>query len=244
MDIFSLVSVCFGVIILGVSKAGFGGVGTAVALPVMSLGLSPEIALGILLPLLISTDVISVSAHRKIMDRKTILVALPGALAGVLAGAYVIELASPQLIAGSIGLLALLFAILALTEFNPNVSHWPSWVGSIFGAVSGLTSTLAHAGGPPIHIYFLAKGYNPQVFVATSAGFMAAVNLLKIGPFFAIGALSSQTIWWALALVPLAIGSAVAGVYLARILSKKAFKIAVNCLLIVTGVKLLLDAVL
>ena len=242
MDLFALFVVCLAVVLLGVSKAGFGGVGTAVALPVMSLGLPAETALGVLLPLLLATDVVSVSAHRKNMDFRTILFAFPGAIAGVLLGASVIGFASPNVIAGCIGALAIFFAILALTDRSPDVSHWPKWVGSFFGLASGLTSALAHAGGPPIHIYFLAKGYAPQVFVATSAGFMAAVNLVKIGPYFAIGALNQDALKIALMLAPLAVGAAFAGVAVARILSKKTFKIAVNWLLIVAGLKLLYDA--
>ena len=230
------------VAILGISKAGFGGVGTAVALPVMSLGLPPDMALGVLLPLLLATDVISVTAHRKDMDLSAIFFALPGALLGVALGAWVIDLAAPSLIAGTIGVLAIVFAALALSGRNPDVSGWPRWTGSIFGGISGLTSTLAHAGGPPIHIYFLAKSYVPRMFVATSAGFMAGVNLLKVGPYFMIGALDRTALTWALMLAPLAIAAAISGVYIARVLSKRVFKLAVNWLLIAAGAKLLFDA--
>lgn len=243
MDGLSLFVIVFAVGLLGVAKAGFGGVGTPVALPLMSVALPPDVALGILLPLLLATDVVSVSAHRKNMDWPTIAFALPGALIGVLLGAAVIARASPDVIAGSVGVLAILFAILALTDRNPSIAHWPNWVGSVFGSVSGLTSTLAHAGGPPIHIYLLSKAYAPKVFVATAAGFMAGVNVLKIGPFIAIGALDRHALLWALALAPVAIASALAGVYIARILSRKAFKYSVNALLIIAGVKLIFDAV-
>lgn len=243
MDILSFIAVVFAVVILGIAKGGFGGVGTPVALPIMSLGLPAELALGVLLPLLLATDVISVSAHRRNMDLRTILCAVPGALLGVLLGAAVIARTTPELIAGTIGGLAIAFAILALSDRNPDISGWPRWVGGVFGGLSGLTSTLAHAGGPPIHIYFLAKGYDPRTFVATAAGFMAAVNVLKIGPYFAIGALDGAALGWAAVLAPVAVVSALAGVRLAGVLSKRAFKIGVNWLLILVGAKLILDAV-
>ena len=242
MESLAIIWIVLAVVILGVSKTGFGGVGTAVALPVMSLGLPPATALGVLLPLLLTTDVLSVAAHRKEMDVHAILFALPGAILGVLLGAALLDWMSPAFIAGSIGVLAILFAVMALTGRNPDVSHWPRWVGSVFGGLSGLTSTLAHAGGPPIHIYFLSKGYTPQIFVATSAGFMAGVNILKIGPFLTIGALDKSALMWAVVLAPVAIASAFGGVYLARVLSKKTFGIAVNTLLIFAGLKLLFDA--
>ena len=243
MESVSILAIGLSVILLGVSKAGFGGVGTAAALPVMSLGLETEIALGVLLPLLLATDVVSVVAHRKSMDLRVIFFALPGALLGVLVGAVFVDQLPPEVIAASIGTLAILFAVLALSDRSPDVSGWPAWVGSIFGAVSGFTSTVAHAGGPPIHIFFLAKAYAPQVFVATSAGFMAGVNILKIAPYFAIGAMDHKTLTLAASLAPLAVVAALAGVKLARVISKRVFKISVNWLLILAGSKLLYDAV-
>lgn len=242
MDFATILIVVFAVAVLGVSKAGFGGVGTAAALPVMSLGVDPQLALGVLLPLLLATDVVSITAHRKNMDLPAIFYALPGAVLGVLLAAFFVDQMPPNVIEGCIGVLAILFAIMALTDRNPDISGWPRWVGMVFGGISGLTSTLAHAGGPPIHIYFLAKGYAPQVFVATSAGFMAGVNLLKIGPYFAIGAIDQEVLLLALMLTPVAVLSAIGGVYLAKTLSKGTFKIAVNTLLILTGAKLLFDA--
>lgn len=244
MDLLSIIVVGLAVILLGVSKAGFGGVGTVVALPLMCLGIPPETALGVLLPLLMAADVVSLSAHRRNIDFQAVFFALPGAILGVLLGAYVIDIAAPDVIGACIGLLAILFAVMALSGRNPDIRRWPAWIGSLFGGISGLTSTLAHAGGPPIHMYFLAKDYAPQVFVATSAGFMAGVNLLKVGPYFFIGTLDQETLMLALKLAPLAIASAFAGVRLARVLSKRTFAIAVNSLMIVAGLKLLFDALI
>lgn len=242
MDGFSLLLVIMSVTLLGVSKAGFGGGGTALALPLMALGMPTELALGVVLPLLLATDVISVAAHRKSMDLRAIRFAVPGAVIGVVIGVLIIDLASPRGIAGTIGALSILFAIYGLSGRQPDVSGWPRWIGSVFGVVSGLTSTIAHAGGPPIQVYFLTQGYAPKVFVATSAGFMAVVNLLKLGPFLFIGTLDQEAMGWALTLAPIAILSAFAGVVLARVISKTAFNLTINLLLIATGVKLLFDA--
>lgn len=242
METLPLIFTVLAVAMLGVSKAGFGGVGTALALPLMSLGLPPEVALGVLLPLLLATDVVSIASHRKNMDLPAIAYALPGGIVGVGMGAFVIDFASPDMIAGAIGVLAIFFAIVGFLDRNPDVSGWPGWVGSLFGWLSGFTSTLAHAGGPPIHIYYLAKGYSPQVFVATSAGFMAGINLLKLGPYLFIGTLDWAAMKWALALAPVAVIAAYGGVYMARNVSKSAFKLAVNVLMVLAGVKLLFDA--
>lgn len=230
------------IILLGIAKGGFGGVGAPVALPIMSLGVSPELALGAMLPILMAMDVVSVSAHKKSADISTIRFALPGAVLGVLVGAAIIAYVSPRFVGGSIGVLAVLFALLALSGREFSSKYWPQWVGSIFGGLCGLTSTLAHAGGPPIHMYLLSKSYEPVRFVATSAVFMAGVNLIKLVPFILIGALDKEALTLSLILAPLAVIAAFFGVFIAHILSKKLFKYIVNGLLMIAGFKLILDA--
>jgi len=174
----------------------------------------------------------------------TVLFALPGVIIGVLIGAAIIAYVSPRFIGGSVGVLAIVFACLALSGREFSSAHWPKWVGSVFGSISGLTSTIAHAGGPPFHIYLLSKGYEPARFVATSVVFMATVNLSKLIPFLYIGALDWEALKLSAALAPLALLSVFLGIFIARILSKQHFKIIVNGLLILAGFKLFIDAIL
>lgn len=243
-DPFSLFCIITSVLLLGLAKGGFGGVGAPVALPIMALGVPAELALGALLPILMAMDVVSVTAHRRNADLRAVLYALPGALIGVVIGAGIIAVVSPAFVGFSIGVLAIVFAAMALSGKSPDISHWPEWASSIFGGLSGLTSTLAHAGGPPIHIYFMARGYAAARFVATSACFMAGVNLIKVVPFIAIGALDKQALTLAIYIAPLAVIAAFLGVLLSRVLSKTVFKYSVNSLMIIAGVKLISDAVL
>lgn len=239
----ALFFVALSINLLGIAKGGFGGVGAPVALPIMSLGIPTELALGALLPILIAMDAISLSVHRKNADLPTIFFALPGVIIGVLIGAAIIAYVSPHIIGGSVGVLAILFACLALSGREFSSAHWPKWVGSLFGSLSGFTSTIAHAGGPPFHIYLLSKAYEPTRFVATSVVFMASVNLTKLIPFLFIGALDWEALKLSLYLAPLAVLSVFLGIFIARILSKQHFKIIVNGLLILAGLKLIFDAI-
>lgn len=232
------------VLLLGIAKGGFGGVGAPVALPIMALGVPPELALGALLPLLIAMDGVSVGAHRKNADTQAVLYALPVSMIGVLVGAGLLAVISSDWIGAAIGVLAITFAVMALSGFALRVDGWPRWTNGLFGGLSGLTSTLAHAGGPPIHIYFLSRGYSQHQFVATSALFMAGVNLIKVIPFVLVGTLNREAAVLSLYLVPLALLAAFFGVLLSRRISKNGFKFAVNGLMIVVGIKLIFDAIL
>jgi len=168
-DPLSLAFIALAVISLGIAKGGFGGIGSPIALPLMSLGLPTELALGALLPILMSMDVVSISAHRKNTQWRMVAYALPGAAIGILIGTAVIALVSAQSIQVSIGILAVVFSILTLSGYSLKSATWPNWVASIFGSVAGLTSTIAHAGGPPIHIYLLSRCATPLIFAVVSA---------------------------------------------------------------------------
>ena len=231
------------VVLLGLSKGGFGGVGATAAVPLMALGVDAELALGALLVLLLCADVVSVTAHLKNADTKIIWVTLPSAAVGILLGASVIAFAPATLIGIVIGILAIAFGIMSLTGWKINMANSPNWIGSVFGATSGATSTLAHAGGPPIHMYFLSRGYEPKEFVATSACFMAGVNIIKIVPFLVVGALDREAAILALYLAPLALVSSYAGVLVSRVISNAVFKYTVSALMIAAGAKLIFDAV-
>ena len=244
MDALSIFWIALAVFMLGLSKGGFGGAGTPIALPLMSLGLSPELALGAMLPILMTMDAISVGAHRKDLHGPTIKFALLGAVPGVIVGAFLVAFVSSKIIGGAVGVLAILFAIQSMAKLQPASENMPDWVGGLLGGLAGLTSTLAHAGGPPIHAYLVSRSFEPKVFVATAATFLACVNLLKVGPYLAIGALNWDALKIALLALPLVVAATLIGVRVARLISKSAFLLVVNIALLAVGSKLLFDALI
>ncbi len=241
-DALSIFWIALAVVALGVSKGGFGGAGTPVALPLMSLGLPPDLALGAMLPILMTMDAISVGAHRRDLHGSTIKSALMGAVPGVLVGALLVAFVNAKVIGGAVGVLAILFAVQSMAKLQPKTSDLPNWVGGALGALSGLTSTIAHAGGPPFHAYLISRSFEPKVFVATAATFMACVNLLKVGPYLAIGALNWDALTIALLALPLVVLSTLIGVRVARLISKPVFVKIVNVTLLAVGTKLIFDA--
>ena len=119
----------------------------------------------------------------------------------------------------------------------------PGWVGTLFGALSGFTSQIAHAGGPPFQMWVMPRRLPRDIFVGTSALFFAIVNWIKVPAYLALGQFSTANLTASLALLPLAILSSLAGVWLVRRVAPDRFYTIVYVLMIVAGAKLLFDGV-
>jgi len=115
--------------------------------------------------------------------------------------------------------------------------------GTLWGTVSGFTSTLAHAGGPPFAIYMLPQPLDRGTLVATSALFFMIVNYTKIVPYALIGQLNVGNLAASLLFSPLAPLGIWLGVWLNRRISDSVFFNVSYVLLFATGAKLVYDAV-
>src|SRR5664279_6382410 len=95
--------------------------------------------------------------------------------------------------------------------------------GVLWGSLTGFTSFISHAGGPPFQVYVMPQGLAPRVFAGTSAILFAAINLLKVPPYFLLGQFDRANLVAAAWLTPLTIASAFAGVWLVRRVSAARF---------------------
>jgi uncharacterized membrane protein YfcA len=234
------------VILLGLSKGGFVGLG-ALSLPLLALAISPVRAAAILLPILIVQDVVGVWAFRKSWDGHILAWMLPGSIIGI-ALAYVFAArVSESAVLGVVGAISILFGAYRLwTDRRGAISapaKSPGWVGTLAGIASGFTSQIAHAGQPPFQIWVLPKRLPRDVLVGTTAIFFAATNWLKVPAYWALGQFSRENMLAAATLLPVAIASTFAGVWLVRRVSPARFYTAIYALMILVGVKLVWDAV-
>ena len=147
------------VILVGLAKGGFAGLGAA-AIPLLALVMDPVAAAGMLLPILIVQDAVSVWAFRHSYDARTLLLTLPGAVVGIFMGWYLASVIPADAVRGFVGVIALAFGTYRLLPlFGRSVGlsgPAPEWIGTIMGGVAGFTSQIAHAGGPPFQIWATA----------------------------------------------------------------------------------------
>jgi hypothetical protein len=232
------------VLLLGVSKSGFGAGFGSLAVPMMALAVSVPQAAAILMPVLLLMDVLGMAAFRKDFDLKLLKFLIPCGLVGIVMGALLFKLLDAHVVAGMVGVFTLLFLAQRLL-FPPRADSPPPprWLGAILTAMSGFTSFIAHAGGPPVNAYMIPMRLSPIRFTATMAFFFFVINLAKWLPYAWLGLLDWRNFATSLVLLPLAPMGVWAGVKLARRISQVLFYRFLYVGMFLTGVKLLSDAV-
>ena len=232
------------VTLLGLAKGGFSGLGM-LSLPLMALVVSPVQAAAITLPILIVQDVVSVWAYRYTWDRRNVVILIVGATSGILTGYLLAAQVSDAAIKLAVGLISIAFAVrrLVLERGGREPKATPADVprGIFWGWVTGFTSMIAHAGGPPFQIYVMPQRLPRDVFVGTGAVVFALINWIKVPPYLALGQMTVENMATAGALFPVAIASTWAGVLLVRRFSGQLFYTAVYVLLVFVGAKLVYD---
>ncbi len=230
------------ILLLGISKSGFGAGFGSLAVPMMALAITVPQAVAICMPLLLVMDLFGIAALRKDFDQALLKFLLPYALLGTAIGTLLFQVLSPSAVAGIVGVLTLLF-LAQRVAFPPksNSPALPKWMGGILTTVSGFTSFVAHAGGPPISVYLIPLKLKPIVFTGTMAYLFFFVNLSKWGPYAWLGLLNWENLMTSLVLMPLAPMGVWLGVRIARTINMTLFYRLVYVGMFLTSIKLIWD---
>jgi uncharacterized protein len=230
------------VLLMGMSKSGFGAGFGSLAVPLMALVITVQQAAAIMMPLLLVMDVLGISAYRKDFDKRLLKFLIPCGLIGTLIGTLLFKLIPSQLVAGIVGVITLVFLAHKLLLAKAKVAdNTPRWVSAIMIALSGFTSFVAHAGGPPFNMFMLAQRLSPVVFTATAAYFFFFINLSKWIPYAWLGLLDTRNFATSLALLPFAPMGVFIGVRIARKIQPTLFYRLVYTGMFLTGCKLVWD---
>jgi uncharacterized membrane protein YfcA len=232
------------VLLMGVSKSGFGAGFGALAVPLMAMAVPVPQAAAIMLPLLAVMDALGLAAFLREFDRPLIKLILPAGLLGTVIGTLLFGALPAKVVAGVVGAITLAFLAIRVA-FPPKAggASPPKWLGFVLGTTSGFTSFVAHAGGPPISFYVLPLKLPPVTFTATMAVFFAAVNTSKWIPYAWLGLIDSRNMLTSLALVPFAPLGVWLGVRVVRRIDAHVFYRLLYGGMFLTGVKLLWDGI-
>ena len=227
----------------GISKGGFGsGVGI-LAVPLMSLVVSPVVAAAVTLPILCFMDVFGLWHYRGRWDPVNLRIMVPGAVLGLGLGAAGFSALDRHWLGLIIGVIAVTFTLARWLSVGQGAAPArPSFVrGSFWATTSGFTSFVSHAGGPPINFYLLPQRMDKTLFVGTTVVFFAGINYAKIVPYAWLGLFTPGNLWTALALSPVAPIGMLLGIWLHDRIPPVPFYRICYLFVFIAGLKLLYD---
>lgn len=248
LDMYFFAAAIPAVALVGLSKGGLGGALALMGVPLMALVMPPVQAAAIFLPILIVMDMVALWSWRHFNHRETLLLLLPGAVLGIAFGWATAAIIPPDALRLVIAIITILFV---LRYFSDAWKTKPGQVippgpqnrikASIWGALSGYASFVAHAGGPPFQIYVLPLKLDPKVYTGMSVRFFAIMNAIKLIPYFALGGLDTTNLTASASLLPVALISTLAGAKVVKYLKPKVFYPLMYGMAFCAALKLLWD---
>ncbi len=236
------------VFLAAVSKGGFGGGLAMLGVPMMSLVISAPRAAAIMLPILCLMDLVGVWAYRKTWDRRNLKIMAAGAAIGIVTGTATFHLFDDSAIKLLVGCIAVSFTLHYWLKRSPageggegGKYNATATKGILWSALSGFTSFLAHAGGPPANAFLLPQRMDKTLFVGTMVMLFTAINYAKLLPYWWLGLLPLGNLTMSLILSPLAPIGVLVGVWLHNRISPTWFYRLCYLFLFAAGLKLLYD---
>ena len=210
--------------LVGAGKGGLPVVGM-LGVPVLSLAISPVTAAGLLLPIYVLSDVFGLYAYRHAFDRRVVAIIVAGAAVGITVGWATAHLVPEAAVTMIIGLIGVVFALRLLLGQQGAAAARPARVGPglFWGAVTGFTSFVSHAGAPPYQVYVLPLRLEKSVFAGTGTIAFAFINAIKLVPYWHLGQFSPGNLRVAAFLALPAVLAVFLGVRLVRVMPERLF---------------------
>ncbi|QET05217.1 MULTISPECIES: sulfite exporter TauE/SafE family protein [Cupriavidus] len=245
LNVTTILVTFLGVFLICFMKGAFGGGFAIIGIPLLSLVMDPVTAGGLLAPLFIAMDLYGLRYWKpSTWSKPDLLRLVPGLVIGIGIGYALFQVLDHRAISIVMAAVTLIFVGLWLVRGGEVVTRPRSSSKAVAaGLTSGITTMVAHSGGPPLAMYLLPLGLSKQVYAGTTSLFFTVGNLLKAIPWLALARPAGAT-WTLMAISLLAVPS---GVWLGwrlhdRLDQRQMYRVCYG-LLVVTAMKLLWDGV-
>ncbi|MFI9485319.1 TSUP family transporter [Promicromonospora sp. NPDC052451] len=244
-------------LLMGLAKTGLPPLGALGAAVIASV-LPPVPAAGVALPLLIVGDLVAVATYGRDVRWQILRTLLPSVTLGLVVGFAALRWAPPDVSARIVGALLLLAGLGDLVRqvtarraagrpgaetatgahsSTPNARE--RLTRATLGAIAGVSTMIANAGGPPMSLYLLRTGVSRAGLLGTVALFFLTVNIAKL-PFSAgLGLVSADSLRISLVLLPGLVAGLLLGRLVAHRVSGPVFSTVVLVMTAVAGARLL-----
>lgn len=220
-----------GALLIGISKTGIAGLGVF-AVAMFTLIFPARASTGIVLPILITGDIVAVIAYRRNAIWSHLVRLVPWTALGVLAGYFALGWLDPGQVGRLIG--GILVVITALQYWrmrsSEGVEHAGQalahniWLTAPVGILAGFFTMVSNASGPIMIIYLLAMALPKVEFMGTSAWFYFLLNVAKTPFSVNLGLITPDTLRFDLLMAPFAIVGALAGYQILKRINQRLFE--------------------
>lgn len=231
-------------IFIGVSKTGLPTLGVLVVATMATIFPARE-SIGIVLPMLITADIIAVTYYRKSVNWKTLFSLIPWVLGGIIAGyilLYTIVASRPIEII--LGVIIISLVAIQLVRFRwgadlLNAMPQSKVFVGVMGTLAGFTTMVGNAAGPIMAVFLIAIALPKREFIGTGAWFFLSVNLIKVPMYGHLGLITGETILFnAWLVLPILMGTFL-GIRFLPLIPQKHFNIIILILAAIGGIRLL-----
>lgn len=218
----------FAAFCVGFAKSGFSGAGLVTVL-VMAELFGPRESTGVVLPMLICGDILSVIAFHQHARWPIVWRMIPPTVVGIIAGyLLMLKLTDGRVFGPIIGWIVLIMVVLqAIRRWYPRAfekaPHTRRFAWSM-GVTSGVTTMLANGAGPIMTLYFLATETPKYVLVGTGAWMFFLLNSFKVPFSWNLGLIHGSSLLFNLVLVPAIVVGTFTGRWLIRFIKQDLFE--------------------
>jgi uncharacterized protein len=231
--------------LVGASKGGLPGVGI-LGVPILAQVISPVVAAGLLLPLLVISDWYGLWLYRKNYNAWLVKFMTLVSCIGLGIGWATAHYNSDSLVKLIVGLIGVWYTVDLVSKHRRKVEQPRREAdiprGLFWGTLAGFTSFVAHAGGTPYQMYVLPQKLDKMTYAGTATITFTLINMLKLPPYWMLGQINFSSLLTGLYLSPIALFGAWAGFRLTKLLPEKTFFRFVEVALFVVSLKLIWDS--
>lgn len=238
--------IALGAFLVGLGKGGLPGVGNLTVV-LMAIALPAKASVGVLLPILISADIVAVLVYRRHALWSYIIKLAPSMFAGLILGYLVFSRVDDQQVRLLIGgILLTMTAVHFIRKWlrrsaagEDSLPQHPLFIGAT-GIIGGFATMVANAAGPVAALYFIASGLPKYAYIGTSAWFFLIVNCVKVPFMIDMGIIDFGSVRFSMSFMLFSVLGAVMAPLIVKHINQKVFEILIWVFVVIGGLKLIL----
>jgi uncharacterized membrane protein YfcA len=206
LSVATIVVAFAGVFLICFMKGAFGGGFSIIGIPLLSVVMDPLTAGALLAPLFIAMDLFALRYWKpSTWSKPDLSVLVPALIVGIALGYLLFRFLDHKAVAIVMALITLTFAVLWFLgggEVTIRPRSTPKAIAAGFGA--GVTTMVAHSGGPPLAMYLLPLGMTKELYAGTTSLFFTVGNAIKAVPWMLL-VKPTGTVWTMMGICLLAV---------------------------------------